>query len=551
MGNGKTNRKSSVIITTVILFIGLVLTGIGIWSFHMKDADKLYPVFDAKTATAKDSGKQFRLEFQSVLETDDGYTILYTGDTVEELTAVIAVIPDSMNKQVDNYIYRGTGPEFNAVVTYLSDEEYESYMESSRRAVTEFYKQYEPVRDKLEAAIGMTLEEAVEADCNSFTRWKVELVQGNPYQKLCLLLYPGILISVFALAVDLCFIFEWKKRLVVPAAALVLILIPVFMFWGMIRTALSIKKHGDQMYSVVNYSSNHVDAMMDADISGIQDFLQFALDDVLCGIPIEFDEAYFGCSSYFVKNAEGENIFGRNFDHPECDTVVVYSNPKDGYASIGITTPYVVGVGSEDGMISPDSVAGRLLIAALPYLVFDGINEEGLGVSTLSVDMGDLHQDTGKPDILFYASVRILLDKCANVDEAIELLSNYDMHCDYGLSGHLLIVDKTGRSVVVEWLDNEMVVTETDCVANDIVAPGEHFHEGSDDNRREILCECLANCGGIVDDKTAMMFLESAKQNNFTEWSAVYNLDEFNVRIINDEEYQSVPYYFEGRKKHS
>ena len=542
-------NKRAVIITSIVLLPGLILTGTGLYAFHMKDRDPEYPVFDPGTATQKDSGKCFRQVFNSTLKIDDEYTLLFYGDTVEEMTSVIAVVPASMNDQIDNYVYNGTGAVFNGIVTYMSDEEFESFRNSSYRAISEEYQKYEPVRDKFEEIIGMTLEEAVETDAASLTRWKIELIHGNSYKKLCLLLYPGILISLFALITDLCFIFGWKKRFVIPAAAAALLICLFFMFFGVFRTVFSIKKHGDQMYSLTNYSSNHVDAMLDADISSIQEFIGFACDDILYGIPLEFDEIYYACSSFYAENEAGEKIFGRNFDHPESDTVVVYSYPKNGYASIGITTPYVAGIGSGEGMIPSDSPAGRVIMAVLPYLIFDGINEKGLGVSTLSVYTGELHQDTGKPDIMFYSSVRILLDKCADVDEALELLSRYDMHCDYGISGHLLIMDRSGRSVVVEWLDNEMVVTETAYVANDVVAPGEHFHEGSDDCRREILCDCLTECGGIVDYASAMKFLADASQKDFTEWSAVYNLDRFDVRIINDEDYQSTPYYFEGRGK--
>ena len=544
----ETMNKKAVLITTVILIIGLVLIGLGIYFKDPKNNGTEYPVFDAKNATSEESGKHFCLKFNSSMPIDDDHMILYFGETEEELASVIAFVPDQMEEKVEDYIVSGYGPGFTGIVTYMSDEEFEESKESAHGAIVEFYKRYEPVRDKLEKALGKTLEEAIEVDSSTLTHWKIELVTEESHENLSLLLYPGIVIAAFALVVDLCLIFGWKKRYVVPVTVLGFTIVIFFMFFGIFRSMFTIKKHGDQMYSLTNYSSKHTDKLLDANISNINGFIDFVLDDIMYGIPIEFDSSYFGCSSFFAKNAAGENIFGRNFDHPEADTVVVYSNPDDGYSSLGITTPFVMGVGSSEGMMSSDSPVGRFRMAALPYLVFDGINEKGLGVSVLSINGGELHQDTGKPDIMFYTSVRILLDKCANVDECVELLSKYDMHCDYGISGHLLLMDTTGKAVVVEWLDNEMVVTETNYVANDVVAPGEHFHEGSEGNRREILGDCLAECGGIVDDKTAMEFLSRAKQVDFTEWSAVYNLDKYNVKIINDEAYSSEPYYFEGRK---
>ena len=117
-------RKKPVIITSIVLLAGLILTGTGLYAFHMKDRDPEYPVFDPGTATQKDSGKCFRQVFNSTLKIDDEYTLLFYGDTVEEMTSVIAVVPASMNDQIDNYVYNGTGAVFNGIVTYMSDEEF-------------------------------------------------------------------------------------------------------------------------------------------------------------------------------------------------------------------------------------------------------------------------------------------------------------------------------------------------------------------------------------------------------------------------------------------
>ena len=123
-------RKKPVIITSIVLLAGLILTWTGLYAFHMKDRDPEYPVFDPGTATQKDSGKCFRQVFNSTLKIDDEYTLLFYGDTVEEMTSVIAVVPASMNDQIDNYVYNGTGAVFNGIVTYMSDEEFESFRNS-------------------------------------------------------------------------------------------------------------------------------------------------------------------------------------------------------------------------------------------------------------------------------------------------------------------------------------------------------------------------------------------------------------------------------------
>ena len=54
----------------------------------------------------------------------------------------------------------------------------------------------------------------------------------------------------------------------------------------------------------------------------------------------------------------------------------------------------------------------------------------------------------------------------ANVDEALTLLQQYDLHASMGMMIHFALADTTGRGVVVEYINNEMVVTETPVVTN-------------------------------------------------------------------------------------
>ena len=47
----------------------------------------------------------------------------------------------------------------------------------------------------------------------------------------------------------------------------------------------------------------------------------------------------------------------------------------------------------------------------------------GLCVCTLQLDIGEINQDKGKPDLYVYTAIRVLLDRCASVDEALKLLA--------------------------------------------------------------------------------------------------------------------------------
>ena len=180
-----------------------------------------------------------------------------------------------------------------------------------------------------------------------------------------------------------------------------------------------------------------------------------------------------------------------------------------------------------------------------PYLTVDGINEAGVGISILQLEHEEIHQDTGKPDILMNVAIRAILDTCGSTDEALALLDSYDMHSMIDRSFHLFITDRSGRSVIVEWIDNEMVVTEDCKVTNHIVCSDYTEDEPDTDsmNRYKILTDNLSACGGTADAATAMIFLSDAALRSDdpgrmqTEWSCVYDLDDFKVTICTDAVY--------------
>ena len=91
----------------------------------------------------------------------------------------------------------------------------------------------------------------------------------------------------------------------------------------------------------------------------------------------------------------------------------------------------------------------------------DGINEKGLCVSDLVIDTPLLiNQDKGKTDLTITTLIRLLLDKAASVDEALELINCFDIHSSAGMMHHLAISDRGGKSVVVEFYENEVYVIE-------------------------------------------------------------------------------------------
>ena len=180
-------------------------------------------------------------------------------------------------------------------------------------------------------------------------------------------------------------------------------------------------------------------------------------------------------------------------------------------------------------------------LAAL-YAPLDGMNEAGLAVSVNMIqDSAAIEQNTDKPDITTTTAIRLLLDQAGNVDEALELLGQYDLHGSMGMMVHFAIADSTGRSVAVEYVDNEMIVIETPVLTNFYLAEGEKQGIGTQQSheRYDILLNQLEETPqmGMEDVRDA---LDSVSKDNFgefesTEWSIVMNLSAGEARYYHRE----------------
>lgn len=118
----------------------------------------------------------------------------------------------------------------------------------------------------------------------------------------------------------------------------------------------------------------------------------------------------------------------------------------------------------------------------------------GLAVSVNMIqDSAATWQNTDKPDITTTTAIRLLLDQAGNVDEALEILGQYDLHGSMGMMIHFAIADSSGRSVAVEYVDNEMIVIETPVLTNFYLAEGEKQGIGTEQSheRYDILMNQL------------------------------------------------------------
>ena len=252
----------------------------------------------------------------------------------------------------------------------------------------------------------------------------------------------------------------------------------------------------------------------------------------------------FGCSTIAVQSPEGDALFGRNFDWENCEAMVVESHPENGYASLSTVNMDFITQNVGGGMVGMALNLDEVKTLAALYAPLDGMNEAGLAVSVNMIqDSAAIEQNTDKPDITTTTAIRLLLDQAGNVDEALELLGQYDLHGSMGMMIHFAIADSTGRSVAVEYVDNEMIVTETPVLTNFYLAEGEKYGIGTEQSheRYDILMNQLEETSQMrmEDVRDA---LDSVSKDNFeefesTEWSIVMNLSAGEARYYHRENY--------------
>ena len=110
---------------------------------------------------------------------------------------------------------------------------------------------------------------------------------------------------------------------------------------------------------------------------------------------------------------------------------------------------------------------------------------------------------------------------------------------------HLALADADGRSVAVEYVDNEMIVTETPVVTNFYLSDGEKQGIGTAQShtRYEILAQTLEKRGAMTETEVRDA-LDSVSKDNFgefesTEWSIVMNQETKELIYYHRENYET------------
>lgn len=247
----------------------------------------------------------------------------------------------------------------------------------------------------------------------------------------------------------------------------------------------------------------------------------------------EVKSGNFACSALHVENQQGAQMLGRNFDWDDCKAMVIRCYPKNAYASIATSNLDFLGFGED---YIPKGLINQYKATAAVYVPMDGINEKGVVIADLMAGDKELtdQKDASKKNLTTTTAIRLVLNYAANVDEALNLLEQYNIHSDIGSAHHFIIADAAGKSVAVEWVENKMIVTPSDVLNNHyLCSEKQGIGSGEESLAHEAkLLELRSASKGIMtaDELTDAMFavlsLPDASYYGGTQWTIIYNMEE-------------------------
>ena len=215
------------------------------------------------------------------------------------------------------------------------------------------------------------------------------------------------------------------------------------------------------LYKMEYKASYDLDDVIANDIDENAELLSYVIGRVGKGLPLKIGSSQvadengntqtFNCTSFQATKADGDGFwYGRNYDYFKNPTMVTISHPKKGYASIACSDMSHFGYSLEK---LPTSLATKLNCLAAIYAPVDGINEKGLCTSIMALPKQASQQDTDKHDVGTTIIMRLWLDRCATVDEALALLETVDVRHDaaVGSGYHYMVADANGDCAVVEF----------------------------------------------------------------------------------------------------
>lgn len=368
-----------------------------------------------------------------------------------------------------------------------------------------------------------------------------------------------------------------KKFLCWTVGVLAAICIVAGCIWSReIRTLATIANVGgnEYLWQMEYKAAYDLDDLISKDIDSNSKLLAYVIGRVGKGLPINIKSSQvadengetrtMNCTSFQAAQADGDGFwYGRNYDYFKNPTMVTVSRPKKGYASIAVSDMSHFGYGLEK---LPEKFLARVNCLASIYAPVDGINEKGLCTSIMALPKQAAQQESGKHKVGTTVIMRLWLDKCATVQEALDLASSLDICHDaaVGSGYHYMIADAAGDCAVLEF-DKEdgwksMIVRKSEGAKSMLVTNhllSEKYYSATPDEavgnphskswwRYETACKYLAEHQGVLSFEEAQECLAQVHWKDLvwengtvedTQYSNVYDQQNITLALRNWNDY--------------
>jgi hypothetical protein len=237
------------------------------------------------------------------------------------------------------------------------------------------------------------------------------------------------------------------------------------------------------------------------------------------------------CTSFAAFKPGSDAVFGRNLDWIHRSSLLLFTDPPNGYASVSLVDLHYLGL---DGM-QEIPWSKRLALLAAPYATIDGMNECGVAMAQNAVPRRNTPSDPNKVTLLNSQIIRLVLDYAKDVDEALTLIQQYNVQF-LGARVHFHIADASGASAIVEYVDGGVAIVRNDSPWH--VSTNYLLSEPIQPQcwRYDTASTALQETQGYLPQDRAMDLLEAVKQDS-TMWSVVYNLTSGHIQVAMGKDY--------------
>lgn len=246
------------------------------------------------------------------------------------------------------------------------------------------------------------------------------------------------------------------------------------------------------------------------------------------------------CTS-FAFNSHGVPFFAANYDFPDqLEDGLIFVNPRNtlkrGWTA-NIADGYEPDPKSE--RVSWTSQYGSVTFNLVGYgLVWGGMNEEGLCVSTMYLPETKVPEANARPRLHGAAWLQFMLDTCASTEDVATAIDRFAVET----VDHYHFCDRSGKSLIVEFIDGKCIskwgtTNQTRALTNSTFSQSQRAAAdptaiGSDDpfdslKRYCTVTACLKRfrnrkSGNPID--FAFDTLKAAKNPSTTQWSIAFDI---------------------------